>query len=210
MADPTKDSGFGVMGTARLEAFSDGVFAIAVTLLILEVKVVDDDGSLAEQLRHAWPSYSAYVVSFIVIGTMWINHHRMFSALQAIDHTVIVANLALLLVISFIPFPTKLVGEHLTRGTDADARTAVLLYGATSIAVSVVFPVLWWSITRNLALTKPSITPEIRRDQMRRNLVGLPTYTVITLFALVSPVASLVGFGAVALFYLFPGRPSRS
>ena len=83
------------MDPGRLEAFSDGVFAIAVTLLILEVKVADEGGSLAARLGHAWPSYAAYVISFIVIGTMWINHHRMFRALVAVDHTIIVANLAL-------------------------------------------------------------------------------------------------------------------
>jgi uncharacterized membrane protein len=197
------------MDPGRLEAFSDGVFAIAVTLLILEVKVADDGGSLAAQLRHAWPSYAAYAISFIVIGVMWINHHRMFTALVAVDHTVIVANLALLLVISFIPFPTKLLGEHLTAGTAADERTAVVLYGATMIAVSVVFPALWWSMMRNPALLKPRITPEVARAELRRNLVGFPTYVVITAVGFVAPKLSLAGFGALALFYLLPGRRSQ-
>jgi uncharacterized membrane protein len=197
-----------VMDPGRVEAFSDGVFAIAVTLLILEVKVAGTGGSLAAQLGHAWPSYVAYVISFIVIGTMWINHHRMFTALEAVDHTIIVANLALLLVISFIPFPTRLLGEHLTAGTFADERTAVVLYGATMIAVSIVFPGLWWSIARDRALLRPHITPEIARAELRRNLVGFPTYVVVTAVGVVAPKASLAGFGALALFYLLPGRRS--
>jgi uncharacterized membrane protein len=193
------------MSPGRLEAFSDGVFAIAVTLLILEVKV-SGHGTLAHQLRHAWPSLAAFVISFAVIGTMWINHHAMFQALRAVDHTIIVANLALLLVISFIPFPTELVGEQLAAGTSADARTAALLYGATSIAVSIVFPLLWWAIIRDPDMTKPHVTPGVRRAGMRRNLFGLPTYVLCTLLALVSPVASVISAGAIALFYLLPSR----
>jgi uncharacterized membrane protein len=197
------------MGPGRLEAFSDGVFAIAVTLLILDVKVADEGGSLAERLGHAWPSYAAYVISFVVIATMWINHHRMFKALVAVDHTIIVANLALLLVISFIPFPTKLLGEHLTSGTYADERTAVLVYGATMVAVGVVFPTLWWAITRDRALLRPHVTPAVARAELRRNLVGFPTYTLVTAVAVVAPKVSLAGFGALALFYLLPGRRSQ-
>ena len=197
------------MDPGRLEAFSDGVFAIAATLLILEVKVAGHGGSLVAQLGHAWPSYVAYVISFVVIGVMWINHHRMFTALTAVDHTIIVANLALLLVISFIPFPTKLLGEHLTAGTVADERTAVVLYGATMIAVSIVFPALWWAIARDRSLLRPHVTPEVASAELRRNLVGFPTYVAVTGVGVFAPKASLAGFGALALFYLIPGRRSR-
>lgn len=193
------------MGTGRLEAFSDGVFAIAVTLLILEVKV-SGSGTLLHQLVDAWPSYAAFVVSFVMIGTMWINHHRMFHALAVVDNTVLVANLALLLVISFIPFPTELVSENIAHGTTADARTAVVFYGLTFVAVSVVFPLLWWAIVRNPSNTTPELTRKMARDGMRRNLLGLPTYAAFTLLALVSPTISLLCFGLVAIFYLLPGR----
>jgi uncharacterized membrane protein len=190
----------------RVEAFSDGVFAIAVTLLILEVKV-DGDGTLAHQLARAWPSYAAYAISFAVIGTMWVNHHRMFKALRAVDHTILVANIALLLVISFIPFPTELVGEHLTRGTFADERAAVVFYGMSMLAVAVVFPLLWWAISRHRDLLAPHVTPDYVAAQMRRNLLGFPTYAIVTAIAFVSPAVSLAGFGALALFYLSPSRP---
>jgi uncharacterized membrane protein len=209
VTSPAMQEPAAVMEPGRLQAFSDGVFAIAVTLLILDVRVADEGGSLAQRLGHAWPSYAAYVISFIVIGTMWINHHRMFKALKAVDHTIIVANLALLLVISFIPFPTKLLGEHLTSGTFADERTAVLVYGATMIAVSIVFPALWWAIARDRTLLRPHITPVVAQTELRRNLVGFPTYVTVTAVAIVAPKASLAGFGALALFYLLPGGRSQ-
>ena len=192
---------------ARLEAFSDGVFAIAITLLILEVKVSGDEGvSLAHQLRAAWPSYAAYLISFAMIGTMWINHHGMFKALESVDHPLVVANMALLLVVSFVPFPTKLVGEHLRGGAFADQRTAVLLYDATFIVISIVFPLLWWAITRRPALTRPHVTPAVVRAGYKRNLVGGPLYAITFVVALRYPSVSLALSGALACFYLMPHR----
>ena len=190
----------------RLEAFSDGVFAIAVTLLILEVKVGDEGGSLAQRLRHAWPTYVAYLISFAVIGIMWINHHNMLQAVHSVDHTILVANLAMLLVISFIPFPTKIVGEHISQGTFDDKRTSVLLFGGTMVAASLVFPWLWWALTRRPELRQPQVTEAMVRAGMRRNLLGLPTYSTATLVAVWFPVVSLAVFGALAVFYLLPDR----
>lgn len=101
----------GEADTNRLEAFSDGVFAIAITLLILEVKIDAGGGSLAHRFAQAWPSYVSFLISFAVIGTMWLNHHQMFRLVRTTDHGVVVANLFLLLVISVIPFPTKVLGD---------------------------------------------------------------------------------------------------
>src|SRR5260370_13608306 len=98
--------------TGRLEAFSDGVFAIAITLLILEVHVGGQAGaSLARQLAHAWPSYTGYVISFVTIGIMWANHHSMFRLIDRSTHGLVVANLLLLLCVSFVPFPTKVLAS---------------------------------------------------------------------------------------------------
>jgi uncharacterized membrane protein len=132
----------------------------------------------------------------------------MFKALRAVDHTILVANILLLLVISFIPFPTELVGEHLNRGTFADERTAVLFYGATMLAVSIVFPLLWWAMSRNRALLNSFATPAYVGSQLRRNLLGFPIYLVITAVAFVAPGLSLAGFAAVAIFYLSPSQPA--
>src|SRR5439155_2102750 len=111
---------FGEMSSARVEAFSDGVFAIAITLLVLDIHVpapesVGDDG-LGAALAHAWPSYFAYLVSFLVIGIIWINHHSMFTMVRRVDRPVLFVNLTLLLFVSALPFPTKLLAEYLTEG----------------------------------------------------------------------------------------------
>ncbi len=201
------ESPLGITKPDRLEAFSDGVFAIAITLLVLDVKVSGDEThSLAEQLRSAWPTYAAFVISFLLIGTMWINHHGMFKALRGVDHPGIVANMALLLVVSFVPFPTKLVGENLRGASFNDQRTAVLLYSATLIAISIVYPLLWWALTRDRQLLRPEVTPAMIKAGMRRNALGLPSYTIVFVVAIWAPTASLLLSGLLALFYLLPHR----
>jgi len=162
-------------GTNRLEAFSDGVFAIAITLLILEVKVPDGAGSLAHRLGRAWPSYASFLISFGVIGTMWLNHDRMFQLIHRSDHGVVLANLFLLLVISAIPFPTKVVGDELNRGTFADQRTATILYGLTFVGASIAFPLLWHAACRGGGrLLAPDLPDRERLIHTRRNLLGFP------------------------------------
>src|SRR5919204_4047728 len=101
------------MTTGRLETFSDGVFAIAATLLILEVHVREGRESLARGLLHAWPSYTAYAISFLTIGIIWVNHHTVFEQIGRVDRTFLFINVAFLMLVAFIPFPTKLVSEHL-------------------------------------------------------------------------------------------------
>jgi uncharacterized membrane protein len=113
-----------VTSSRRLEAFSDGVFAIAITLLVLDLAVpprehAPDGESLASALGHQWPSYFAYLVSFLVIGIIWVNHHAVFDRVRLVDRPVMFVNLALLLVVSAIPFPTHLLAEYLTAGSDS-------------------------------------------------------------------------------------------
>src|SRR2546423_2932329 len=129
--------------TGRLEAFSDGVFAIAITLLILEVHLSGQPGvSLARQLALAWPSYTGYVISFVTIGIMWANHHSMFRLIDRSTHGLVVANLLLLLCVSFVPFPTKVLAEHLPVA-GKDQRTAVLFFSGTYVAIALFYNLLW-------------------------------------------------------------------
>ena len=102
-------------GTSRLEAFSDGIFAIAATLLVLEIGVSAKSLDLGHDLLHLWPSYLAYVTSFVTIGIIWINHHHTVSLFGRVDRTMLFLNNLLLLTIAFMPFPTKLVGDYLHR-----------------------------------------------------------------------------------------------
>src|ERR1051325_4965783 len=128
--------------TARVEAFSDGVFAIAITLLILEIKVppVGHDGHLREALAQLWPSYLAYVASFATIGVMWLNHHRLFTLIVKNDDGIVALNLLLLLPISWTPFPTALLAEHL-HGPDSVA--AGVVYAGSFFLIAIIFNLMW-------------------------------------------------------------------
>jgi TMEM175 potassium channel family protein len=187
--------------TARLEAFSDGVFAIAITLLILEIRLPEGSG-LTHRLGDLWPSYLAYVLSFVTIGIMWANHHAIFRLIGRASHGLIVANLLLLMTISFLPFPTHVLAVHLYTGGQ-DERTAALFYSGTFIIIGIAFQVLWQTAGRNYRLILPgrqSAADEITRSYRW----GIPMYTVSTLVAIWKPLASVVLVGAIALFWLIP------
>jgi uncharacterized membrane protein len=126
--------------TSRIEAFSDGVFAIAITLLILEIKVPTAENDLAAQLLRQWPSYVAFVISFAFIGIMWINHHRLFTHIRRSNNALMILNLALLLGVTAVPYPTAVLAQHLNRGGQ---RTAAILYNATYFVIAIIFNVLW-------------------------------------------------------------------
>jgi uncharacterized membrane protein len=130
--------------TARIEAFSDGVFAIAITLLILEIQVPPQTphGDLRSALVDLWPSYLAFLASFMTIGVMWLNHHRLFTLINKKDDGLIAFNLLLLLGVTWLPFPTALLAEHLL-GAHADQQVAALIYAGSFLALAIVFNVMW-------------------------------------------------------------------
>lgn len=130
--------------TARIEAFSDGVFAIAITLLILELQVPPQTphGGLRSALINLWPSYLAFLASFMTIGIMWLNHHRLFTLINKNADGLIAFNLLLLLGITWLPFPTALLAEHL-EGPHADQQAAALVYAGSFFAIAIVFNVMW-------------------------------------------------------------------
>jgi uncharacterized membrane protein len=187
--------------TSRLEAFSDGVFAIAITLLVLEIRVPGQGASLSSALLHHWPSYFAYAVSFLTIGIMWVNHHQLFKFVKATDRKLLFVNLGLLLCVAFVPFPTSVVAEFIRNA--GQARAAAVLYGVTFTVTAVFWQLLWyWAIKR----------PEILSERADRAAVsaidrgfwlGLPVYAAGTAVALASPIASIAIFGGVAAFYVF-------
>jgi uncharacterized membrane protein len=127
--------------SARVEAFSDGVFAIAITLLILEIKVPHPtDGPLGPQLAQQWPSYAAYLTSFATIGIMWLNHHRLFQLIRRVDHSLLVLNGLLLLGISVVPYPTALMAGYLGR---REETLAAIVYSGTYFYIAIAFNALW-------------------------------------------------------------------
>jgi uncharacterized membrane protein len=189
--------------TSRLEAFSDGVLAIAITLLVLEVKIPSREGAgLAHQLLDQWPAYLSYGVSFLTIGIIWANHHAMFVQIGKADRAVLYLNLGLLMCIAFIPFPTAVVAEFVERSDDQ--RPAALLYGATLTLCAVFFNALWQYAIRRPGILREDADPREIRGITRSYWPGTFIYGGATVVALASPIASVALFGAIALFYMLP------
>jgi uncharacterized membrane protein len=188
------------MTTSRLETFADGVFAIAATLLILNVDAqISDVQTLGSRLLHIWPSYLAYAVSFVTIGIMWVNHHTLMSQIDRTDRRFLLATVGLLLCIAFVPFPTRLVAEHI-RG--AGARDAALAYGFTMVATAVMFSVSWFYASLGKRLLRADADPAVVTGISRSYLPGPWIYLAATLIAFASPTASVCVFMATALFYV--------
>jgi uncharacterized membrane protein len=190
--------------TLRLEAFSDGVFAIAITLLIIEIGIphVDTNSSLTRALLHLWPSYIGYVVSFLTIGVMWINHHHMFKDIVRVDHTLVVLNLLLLLGIAFVPFPTAVVAEYIR--DDRYRLEAALTYGATFVVISVFFNMLWLYASRGKRHIDEHVSDARVRSRTVRYLPGPLLYGVTLPLAFISPWISLAIYAGLAVFWLLP------
>lgn len=192
------------MSTTRLETFADGVFAIAATLLILNV-----DGAEGS-VTSIWPSYVAYAVSFLTIGIIWVNHHTVMNQFDRVDRRFLFLNVLLLMCVAFVPFPTRLIAEHV-RGEGLEGPA--LVYGATMTVMSISYLSLWLYGVRKLL--RADADPRTIRGITRSYLPGTWIYLGSTLLALVSPLASVVGFGLIALFYvvessLFGGRSPSS
>jgi uncharacterized membrane protein len=189
------------LNTSRIETFADGVFAIAATLLILNVdsQISEDVHDLGTELLHIWPSYLAYAVSFVTIGIMWINHHTVMSQIDRTDRRFLVATVGLLLCIAFVPFPTRLVAEHI-RGEGA--QDAALAYGFTMVATAIMFSITWFYASRGKRLLRPDADPAIVTGISRSYLPGPFIYLAATLIAFASPTTSVVLFMAIALFYV--------
>ena len=187
--------------TARIEAFSDGVFAIAVTLLILEIKIpASGSGRLGTMLLRQWPSYVAFVLSFAFIGIMWINHHRLFTHIRRADDGLLIFNLLLLMGVTAIPFPTAVLALHL-RG--ADARLAAMVYNGTYVVIAVFFNILW-----RYALLHHLLGQEIDRaamDRISKQYAGGPIlYLLCVGLAWFSVTASLTVNFVLAMFFALP------
>ena len=196
------------MSTGRAEAFSDGVFAVAITVLVFGLLPIGTRKLNAEILLHAWPQYFAYVVSFLSIGIMWMNHHTIMAHVARVDRPLLVLNLLLLMAVVAVPFPTALVAEHLT-GSSKAAATATVTYGLVMIAISAGFAALWVYVATHPTAVGAALPPEALRDSIPGFTLGGAVYVAGTLIAaLVSALAGLIIFGALAVYYLFEHLPS--
>jgi uncharacterized membrane protein len=191
------------MRTDRLEAFSDGVFAIAITLLALELPRPEEP-DLWRALAHDWQSYAAFAVSFLTIGIIWLNHHALVDRVTRADRTLLFLNLLLLMWTSIIPWPTGLVAERLGHN---GAEAAAVVYAGVFLGMSLTFRATWLH-ARNTGLLG-GLAPAQVAHLDRRNAVGLACYCLALTLAFVLPAASLAVCFLVAAYFLFPDRAEQ-
>ena len=182
-------------GTTRAETFSDGVFAIAATLLVLEIGTHADP----HRLLHLWPSYLAYATSFLTIGIIWMNHHHTMSLMARVDRTFLFVNLLLLMTIAFLPFPTQLVARNLTGD---GARPATIAYATTFVVMAAFHQVYWQYARRGRRLIAEQVPESALRSVDLAYLPGVPLYAACLVLAFLSPLASVLLTFAIAAFYL--------
>ena len=185
-------------GTTRLETFSDGVFAIAATLLVLEFSL-GPGHDVGHQLLHIWPSYLAYVTSFVTIGIIWMNHHHTVSLMGHVDRTMLFINNLLLLVVAFLPFPTKLVGDDLRHGGE---QAATVAYAATFVVMALMHQVWWQYARRGRRLIADTVSDSALRAVYRAYAPGVVMYGAVFVLAFFSPLAAVALTFAIAAFYL--------
>jgi len=198
------------VSSRRTEAFSDGVFAIAITLLVLDLVVPAKreaaEQGLAQALAQEWPAYFAYLVSFLIIGIIWVNHHVMFDKVRLVDRPVLFANLALLLTVSTIPFPTRLLAEYLTDG-GRSSHVAAAVYSSTMLAMGLAYSMLWLLLTRDARLLREGVDPRSGRVALRRFGLGNVFYLATIGLSFVNAIATLAVHGALAIYYCFDQLP---
>jgi uncharacterized membrane protein len=179
--------------TSRIEAFSDGVFAIAITLLVLDIDVPESAfANLWRGFADQWPSYLAYATSFVTIGGIWMLHHGVFRRLRYANNAVMRINLALLMAVSFLPFPTRLVAEAITSGSAE--RAAVIIYGGSLLAISLTFGGLSYALARDPELLEPGVTAGEVRALVRAVQPNAGFYVGFTFLAGVAPRVAAFGF----------------
>ncbi len=195
------------MPTSRLEAFADGVFAIAATLLILNVSVTGSP--LGPELLKIWPSYAAYAVSFVTIGIIWVNHHTVMDQIGRVNRPFLLLNVLFLMLIAFIPFPTRLLADYISKPDGVTA--AAIAYGLTLTTTAVLFNALWRYAAGPGRLLRADANQRTVQGIGRSYLPGPFLFGFATVVALVNPYVSAALYAAIAVFYvvessLFGGR----
>ncbi len=188
----------------RIEAFSDGVFAVAITLLILSIQPPPqwNKTPLADSLLRLWPDFLAYVVSFLTILVMWMNHHRLFTLTKRSNHWLLLANGLLLMVIVFVPFPTAVLARC---WPGPDRQLAALFYSGTFVVLALLFNLVRWCITHNDELIDRKVDGGKIEGITRQYLVGPFMYLVAFLVAFWSPEGSVAMDMLYAIFFAIPG-----
>jgi uncharacterized membrane protein len=198
------------MDRSRLEAFSDGVFAVAITLLALDLTVAGPagHGSLTNQLHEKWPAFLAYLISFFMIGIIWVNHHVLVRSIVKVDRTLLFLNLVLLLFVVLIPFATAIVADYFSRH-DWDTQVAMMLYAGVFLGMSAGFGAIFEWTLHGQRVDQP-LPPERHWPARIRFLAGGLVYVAAIVIALFNDVASFVLIAAVAVYYIFERTPASA
>lgn len=207
MSLPSTSKQIPLMSLSRFEAFSDGVFAIAVTLLVLEIKVPNltnaTSSEVVTKLLQTFPHIFSYITSFIVIGAIWINHHALFHFLKRVDRAVLVLNLLLLMCVAFIPYPTAIISEF------GSSLPVVIFYGLSLSLTGFVYNMLWFYVVRRYIMNESLIN---HRSIWKATIWSLSypiSYLIATGLAVVNLNLSILLYVLIPLFYLLPGTIDR-
>jgi uncharacterized membrane protein len=187
--------------STRVEAFSDGVFAIAITLLVLDLKAPASRGAVLHDLLVQWPAYVAYLASFGYIGVIWVNHHSLFTRIARVNGALLWRNLALLLAMSVLPFPTAVIASAFQYRDVSDERAAIVLYALVAGAATATWLVLFHFLSRAPYLLADEAHTAFFAGERRRAVFGIALYALSVLVALWSPVAGLVVACILPVFY---------
>lgn len=194
-----------VLNTSRMAAFSDGVFAVAITLLILNIQVPQIpasliSGNLPHTLFALWPKLLIYALSFVIVGIYWVAHHNTFHYIERVDRTLLWINILLLMCIVFVPFPTALLGQY------PGQQISIVFYSSTLVITGLTLQLLWWYATSNYRLVDREIDPRFVQRVTRRNLLAPLIYLLAIGTSFLNTQASFVFFILVPVLYIFPGR----
>jgi uncharacterized membrane protein len=189
----------------RIEALTDGVFAVAMTLLVLDIKVPELDLPLATaelplKLLALWPKFLSYLISFVILGVYWVGHHIQLSFIRRADRPLLWINILFLLWVALVPFSTALLGEY------AKIRIAIAIYGANLIAIGLTLALHWWYATNEARHVDPDIHPRLVRGGMKRTLMAPLIYLIAIALSFVRAELSLILYALVPILYILPGR----
>lgn len=193
------------LGRNRVEALTDGVFAVAMTLLVLDIKVPELEQAVASaelpyRLLALWPKFLSYAISFVILGVYWVGHHLQLSFIRSADRPLLWINILFLLWVALVPFSTALLSEYTKH------RLAIAVYGGNMIAIGLTLALHWWYATARRRHVDPDVHPGLVRAAMSRVLMGPLLYLVAIVLSFFSPEWSLALCALVPILYILPGR----
>ena len=193
------------LGRNRIEALTDGVFAVAMTLLVLDIKVPELQQPLATaelplKLLSLWPKFLSYTISFVILGVYWVGHHVQLSFIRRADRPLLWINILFLLWVALVPFSTALLSEYAT------TRIAIAIYGANLIAIGLTLALHWWYATTESRHVEPDIDRGLVRGAMYRTLMGPLVYVIAIGLSFFRAEVSLALYALVPILYILPGR----